>query len=775
MAPADVHPTMNDPFATFGATQQQQQQQQPQQPGNVDPWASMSNSQHPANGINQQNDPFASTMNGPSSNEMPPQNQPPAPVENTCDPWAMNGQNQSVTVPPMQIPNEMPPAPMPSNDPFAMNNQVQSNTMMPAQEQSVPTTVVCNENSNSPPSPIGDQSVTGGAIAGGPEVPTFNGYQQPPHNPTMMPIQEQPVLPQNGNPFNMSQPTTSQNAPVSMPTSETHGQLNAPTNPFGTMDLTGPMNNLSVQGGTNGPESNVTAATEMVVATDNQAPTVFQEAGTGVPPMAPPPASQPPLPPSEPPMMQPPQFNGMMAPQAPLSPTDDPFAVYPSVVSPGAVLSPQVNDPFGYAFSPMTSPTEGQMGNVASMPTNVPDMPFTECSAGAEDPFAMQQQAMVPSNTANDDPFGVFGSSSNSQQQAVVPTNTANDDPFGVFGNAAPPAPADPFGSSYISNSNAAVSSNQVDDDPFGVFAAPAPVEQPSQQPSAAPTQDPWAAAGFNEVSQASLLSASTDDEDEAPIELDTNGLPKQGDYYEARINARSLGAMFYTARDLENTLLYNMPTNVIDSLKSRPIVAYVAENSAAYNAGVHLGHCILSVNGTEVSDPDECADVIRNASRPMNIRGYVMPELEVSLSEGKHMVKYDKKEMRAPSSTLEWKEKYVVVGGIVSKPFVLNMYRSKAEYDTAVKETHMNYKCSVKVKQFDLRGARLILKGKDGKPDKVNYHTSVWHYITILPEKGYPIKISSESLDELEPVYAAVRRFIRKDMQNRSQQYGWK
>lgn len=98
-----------------------------------------------------------------------------------------------------------------------------------------------------------------------------------------------------------------------------------------------------------------------------------------------------------------------------------------------------------------------------------------------------------------------------------------------------------------------------------------------------------------------------------------------------------------------------------------------------------------------------------------------------------------------------------------------------QAEYDTAVKETHMNYKCSVKVKQFDLRGARLILKGKDGKPDKVKYHTSVWHYITILPEKGYPIKISSESLDELEPVYAAVRRFIRKDMQNRSQQYGWK
>lgn len=670
MAPADVHPTMNDPFAAFGATQQQQ----PQQPGNVDPWAGMNNGQQPANGMNQQNDPFAGTVNGPSSNDVPLQSQPSAPVENACDPWAMNGQNQNVNVPHTQ----MPPAPMPSNDPFAMNIQVHPNTMMPAQEQSVPTTVVCNdETSNSPPSPIGDQSVTGGAMAGGPEVPTFNGYQQPPHNPTMMPIQEQPVLSQNVNPFDMSQPVIPQNPPVPMPA--TQGQMNVSTNPFGTMDLTGSMNNLSMQGTANEQETKDMAANGIVVPTDNQAPIAYQEAGTNnvVPPMAPPPASQPPAPPSEPSMMPPPQPFGMMAPQAPLSPTDDPFAVYPPVVSPGIALSPQVNDPFGYAFSPMTSPTEGQRGNLASMPTTVPDMPFTGSSVGAEDPFTTQQQAVVPSNAvANDDPFGVFGSS-NTQQQAVVPSNTANDDPFGVFGNVAPPAPADPFGSSDINNSNAVVSSNQVDDDPFGVFAA-SPVEQPSQQPSAAPAQDPWAAAGFNEVSQASLLSASTDDEDEAPIELDTNGLPKQGDYYEARINARSLGAMFYTARDLENTLLYNMPTNVIDSLKSRPIVAYVTENSAAYNAGVHLGHCILSINGTEVSDPDECADVIRNASRPMNIRGYVMPELEVSLAEGKHTVKYDKKEMRAPSSTLEWKEKYVVVGGIVAKPFVLNMYRSK-------------------------------------------------------------------------------------------------
>jgi hypothetical protein len=84
------------------------------------------------------------------------------------------------------------------------------------------------------------------------------------------------------------------------------------------------------------------------------------------------------------------------------------------------------------------------------------------------------------------------------------------------------------------------------------------------------------------------------------------------------------------------------------------------------------------------------------------------------------------------------------------------------------VKEVHAGYQISVKVKQFDLRGARIILKGKDGKLDSKEYHGERWHYLTIMPDKGYPIKISSTRLEELEPVYAAIRRFVKRDMENR-------
>ena len=99
--------------------------------------------------------------------------------------------------------------------------------------------------------------------------------------------------------------------------------------------------------------------------------------------------------------------------------------------------------------------------------------------------------------------------------------------------------------------------------------------------------------------------------------------------------------------------------------------------------------------------------------------------------------------------------------------PNILPPPREQKDYDTAVEEAHAGRKISVKVKQFDLRGARIILKGRDGKPNWVDYPSErkPWYYITVLPDKGYPIKISSDSLEDLEPVYSAVRRLVRKDM----------
>jgi len=365
------------------------------------------------------------------------------------------------------------------------------------------------------------------------------------------------------------------------------------------------------------------------------------------------------MPSVQPPTTAPP---AAMPPNAPPSPTrNNQMGTLSPPMSPVNALSPQINsDPFGYCFSPMTSPSN----------------------------------ALVPSAVPVEDPFGVFSGQqppsmpviAPSQSQAMVQSTAANDDPFGVFGGQQTTS-ADPFDTSLVP------AAAPMNDDPFGVFSAPAPVSQPTAA-SAAPTalvdnMDPWAAAGFGQApgtSNATEAAPSTPTryardntlkEEEAPVSLDTNGLPTDGDYYEARINARSLGVMFYTAREVKDTLLQKVPPNVVEAIASRPIVAYVANNSAAYNAGIHLGHTILEVNGETVRNAKHCAELIRTTPRPLNIRGFD-PNFEVVLSENKHLVKYDTLDMEAPKAANEWKMKYVVVGGIVASPWTVNMYYTK-------------------------------------------------------------------------------------------------
>lgn len=109
---------------------------------------------------------------------------------------------------------------------------------------------------------------------------------------------------------------------------------------------------------------------------------------------------------------------------------------------------------------------------------------------------------------------------------------------------------------------------------------------------------------------------------------------------------------------------------------------AYVAENSAANIAGVHLGHVVLTVNGHDVIDSEHCGKLIRSMSRPINLRCYIPPDLQLTLSEGNFRVKYDTKDFNVPANAIEWKEKFVVVGGIVAKPWMINMFYKKVRND---------------------------------------------------------------------------------------------
>jgi hypothetical protein len=87
-----------------------------------------------------------------------------------------------------------------------------------------------------------------------------------------------------------------------------------------------------------------------------------------------------------------------------------------------------------------------------------------------------------------------------------------------------------------------------------------------------------------------------------------------------------------------------------------------------------------------------------------------------------------------------------------------------QAEYDIAVKEAqHPSRKLSVKVKQFDLSGARIF--HENAHVSYPNQHTS-WYYFTIVRPVGMPIKISCTSREELRPIYEGVLAFLEKEKQ---------
>ena len=155
------------------------------------------------------------------------------------------------------------------------------------------------------------------------------------------------------------------------------------------------------------------------------------------------------------------------------------------------------------------------------------------------------------------------------------------------------------------------------------------------------------------------------------------DGLPPGGEWYDARIFTPTLGVMFFKPQELTDSLFLNTERSVVDGLDERPVVAFIVEGSSARSAGVELGHVLLKVNGVDVRNPKEASRLIKEGPRPLPLLFYV-PNTEVVVAEGEHMVKYDSRETTAPNSAKDWKPKYVVIGGIIAQPWMMNMYRSK-------------------------------------------------------------------------------------------------
>lgn len=250
-------------------------------------------------------------------------------------------------------------------------------------------------------------------------------------------------------------------------------------------------------------------------------------------------------------------------------------------------------------------------------------------------------------------------------------------------------------------------------------------------------------------------------------------------DWYETFIHTKSLGVVFFNAPQLLSSLLLDMTKSddhpkLITIIKNRPVVSYIVEGSPACHAGIQIGSVLIKVNGYPVGDSMHAMQIINSIKeRPLSLLFY-RPNIKLFIPESACFTYYNSSELEIPNYQSKWKTKYIVIGGVISKPWVLSMYRSKAEYDIAVIEIQSLRPLSVKVKQFFLKDSKVIIqKNEDGCNDsqsnfndqnnligKVCYtnDSRQLYYLVIHPSHGYPIKIASTSLSQLTTILNAVK-----------------
>ena len=153
-------------------------------------------------------------------------------------------------------------------------------------------------------------------------------------------------------------------------------------------------------------------------------------------------------------------------------------------------------------------------------------------------------------------------------------------------------------------------------------------------------------------------------------------------DWYEAFIYTKSLGVVFFDTSQVISSLFLNMDPQTVTILKNRPVVSFTVEGSPACHAGIQLGSILIKVNGYPVDNSIHAMQMIKSMKeRPLSLLFY-RPEVKLCITEGVYFTCDNTKDFSVPSSQSKWKMNYVVIGGVISKPWFLSMYYSKVSLD---------------------------------------------------------------------------------------------
>jgi hypothetical protein len=113
------------------------------------------------------------------------------------------------------------------------------------------------------------------------------------------------------------------------------------------------------------------------------------------------------------------------------------------------------------------------------------------------------------------------------------------------------------------------------------------------------------------------------------------------------------------------------------------------------------------------------------------------------------------------PSTFATWKRRYFVLGGAVANKNVLQIYKSKADYETVVVALFEQKTVDVKLKAYKLSTDIKLSGVKSIKYPEIG--TSSLYYFSFMPPKANfkNIKFGSDNNETITELHSHMRRFL--------------
>ena len=194
--------------------------------------------------------------------------------------------------------------------------------------------------------------------------------------------------------------------------------------------------------------------------------------------------------------------------------------------------------------------------------------------------------------------------------------------------------------------------------------------------------------------------------------------------------------------------------------LKECTLVKLVVEHGAADVKGITLGSRVMSVNGMDCKNLAylDTLNLVKTTPRPMTV---VLQEGKLAEDEcitGYCLLRKSVGPL-PPSSFATWKRRYFVLGGAVANKNVLQVYKSKRDYEHVVVSLFERKPINVKLKAYKLTTGYRVSSLKSIRYSEVG--ANVFYFTLMTSQAKFKmIKFASDNADQIRELHKHVVRF---------------